>query len=140
MATSADRGSCRGGRDSERAAVGDMSVLVTIWSVAVLAESRIVVEPGDVDLGEGQGSPKRLAIRSALLASMGSPLYPFSVATPLKMRCHRPGSQCSKEEAPPSTVPLLPLGRALARAPRVRCEWKASRMPHTAELPPFPSP
>ena len=80
------------------AVFGDVPVAVTVWSVAVLAESCIVVEPGGVDVGEGRGNRNALAICSALLASMGSPMYPFSVATPLKMRCHRSGSRCSRKK------------------------------------------
>jgi hypothetical protein len=55
------------------AALGHMPVAVAVRSVAVLAESGIVVEPGGVDLGEAQGRPEGLVIGPARLASMGSP-------------------------------------------------------------------
>jgi hypothetical protein len=38
---------------------GDVPVLATVGSVAVLAESCVVVEPGRVDLGKTEGRPKR---------------------------------------------------------------------------------
>jgi hypothetical protein len=42
------------------AALGHVPVAVAVGSVAVLAESCIVVESGGVDLGEAQGRPERL--------------------------------------------------------------------------------
>jgi hypothetical protein len=42
------------------AAFGHAQVAVAVGSAAVLAESRIVVEPGDVDLGEAQERPECL--------------------------------------------------------------------------------
>jgi len=42
------------------AALGHLPVTVAVGSVAVLAESGIVVESGRVDLGEAQGRPERL--------------------------------------------------------------------------------
>jgi hypothetical protein len=49
-------------------------VLVAVESVAVLAESCIVVEPGRMDLGEAKGRPERLGdLAAAWLASMRSP-------------------------------------------------------------------
>ena len=71
---------------------------VAVGSVAILAEACIVIEPGGLDLAKVRGSRNALAIRSALLASMGPPQYPFSVAMPLKMRCHRSGSWCSRKK------------------------------------------
>ncbi len=41
-------------------ALGYVPVLVAVASVAVLAESCVVVEPGRVDLGEAQRGPERL--------------------------------------------------------------------------------
>src|ERR1039457_3903364 len=41
------------------AAFGDVPVLVAVRRVAVLAESCVVVEPGVMDLGEGQRWPER---------------------------------------------------------------------------------
>ena len=38
----------------------DVPVVVAVGGVAVLAESRVVVEPGGMDLGEAQGRPERL--------------------------------------------------------------------------------
>jgi hypothetical protein len=40
---------------------GHVPAVIAVWCVAVLAKSCIVAEPGDVDLGEGQGRPERLA-------------------------------------------------------------------------------
>lgn len=46
------------------AALEDMPVVVTVWSVTVLTESCIIGEPGDVDLGEGRGDRNALVVRS----------------------------------------------------------------------------
>ena len=40
--------------------LGHVPVLAAVWNVAVRAESRIVIEPGRVDLGEAEGRPGRL--------------------------------------------------------------------------------
>jgi hypothetical protein len=56
------------------AALGHVPVAGAVGSIAVLAESCIVVEPGGVDLGEAQGRPERLGDLAGRLASMGSPL------------------------------------------------------------------
>jgi len=42
------------------AGLGHVPVAVAVGSVAVLAESCIIVEPGRVDLGEAEGRPERL--------------------------------------------------------------------------------
>lgn len=51
----------------------DVPVVVAVGGVAVLAEARVVVEPGGVDLGEARGGRNAWAMCPAWLVSMGSP-------------------------------------------------------------------
>jgi hypothetical protein len=58
-ATSAGPGSCRGRGDRSRTRSPTRAVPVAVRGIAVLAEPGIVVEPGRVDLREGQRRPER---------------------------------------------------------------------------------
>lgn len=53
--------------------LGHVPVLVAVRSITLLAESRIVVEPGRMDLGESREGRKAWLIRPARLASIGLP-------------------------------------------------------------------
>ena len=53
--------------------LGHVPVPVAVGSVAVLAESCVVVEPGGVDLGEAQGRPECLGDPSGPAVVDGAP-------------------------------------------------------------------
>ena len=94
--------------------LGHVPVLVAVRSITVLAEPCIVVEPGRMDLGEGQGRPERLGDPPGpagvdgvtVTVVSGGALeqeVPLSwLALPHDAGLHRAG-------------PLLPLGRKLSR-------------------------
>jgi hypothetical protein len=120
--------------------VGDLPVPVAVRGVAVAAESGVVVEPGGMDLGVGP----RLAER------LGDPPGPAGVngiSAPAV-----PGGDSLEQQVPPFgvaaalegvaafVVPLVPAGRAAARARPARCGPMAARTRRTAGLPPCPSP
>lgn len=117
-----------------------MPVLVAVGGVAVLAEACVVVEPGGVDLGEGQGRPERLGdlLRPAGFYGVATVSVLHSDAFEDEMPSVWLAVQ--QEEVLPLAVPLLPSRRGALPVPRVRYEWKAIHMPHMAGLPPFPSP
>jgi hypothetical protein len=77
-------------------------VLVAVGRVAVLAESRVVVEPGDVDLGEGQERAERF----------GDPLRPAGI---YEVAVAVVGGDALEDEIPLSWLPIQQEG-ALHRA------------------------
>lgn len=91
----------------------DVPVVVAVGGVAVLAEARVVVEPGGVDLGEAQGRPERLGdvpglagVDGVAVAVVGGDAFekqpPLSwLALPL-------------DAGPDGDGPLFPLGGELA--------------------------
>jgi hypothetical protein len=72
-------------------------VPIAVGNVAIRAEPRVVINPAVWIWAKDRGGQNACAIRSALLASMGSP-PPLYVATSLNRRCHRFGSRCSRNE------------------------------------------
>lgn len=104
------------------AALGHMPVVVAVGSVAVLAESCVVVEPGGVDLGEGQGRPEG---RDDPLCPAGAYVVAVAVLGSDALEDEIPLSWLAiqQEGAPHGAGPPLPLGAELSR----RHEFDARR-------------
>ena len=96
------------------AALGHVPMVITVGSAAVLAESCIVVEPGDMDLGEGERRPERL--RDPLCSAC---LYGVAVAVvdsnALEDEVSLSRLAIQQEGALYGAGPLLPLGGEFSR-------------------------
>ncbi len=97
------------------AAFRHMPVAVAVGSVAVLAESGIVVEPGGVDLGEGQGRPERLSDLLRPAGIDGITHVPVLGSDALDDEMPSFWLTMQEKEALPPTVPPLPLRWELSR-------------------------
>ena len=93
--------------------LGHVPVLVAVRSITVLAEPCIVVEPGRMDLGEGQGRPERLgdlpgpaSVDGVALAVVGS--------DPLEQQIPLSWLTLPHDAGPHGAGPLLPLGGQLS--------------------------
>ena len=81
----------------------------------MLAESCVVIEPGSVDLGEGQGRPERLDDLLRPVGIDGVAAVPVLGGDALEEEMPSFWLAVQQEEALPSAVPLLPLGGELSR-------------------------
>jgi hypothetical protein len=119
--------------------LGYVPVPVTVWCVAVRAEARVVVEPGSVDLGEGQGRPERFRdqLRPARIDGIAAPVVR---GDSLEEEVPSLWIAVQQEGASAARCPTAPTRRGARPVPQVRCERKAIRRPRMAGSPPFPSP
>src|ERR1700722_6103319 len=96
------------------ATLGYVPVTGAVGSVAVLAESCVVVEPGRVDLAEAQGRPKCLGDQAGS-AGVDGVAVAVAGCDPLEKQIPLPGLASPHDAVLDGAGPLLPLGGQLSR-------------------------
>jgi hypothetical protein len=101
------------------ARLGHVPVLAALWNVAVLAESRIVIALGRLDLGEAEGGPGRLGDP---LGAAGTDGVAVAVAGGNALRQQIPLTRlASPQDTAVRGAASAPTRRARVRGPRARC-------------------